>query len=41
VVGEVVSGAAISNPRTFIQQDLDYLLGQVYVGKRPEERSSS
>jgi hypothetical protein len=39
-VGETVSAAPSSNPQTFTQQDLDYLLGQAYIGDRPEESSS-
>jgi hypothetical protein len=39
-VGETVSAAPSSNPQTFTQQDLDYLLGQAYKGDRPEESSS-
>ena len=41
VVGETVSAAPISNPRTFAEHDLGYLLRQAYVGNRPEERSPS
>jgi hypothetical protein len=40
-VGETVSAPPNLDPRTFTQQDLDYLLRQAYVGNGPEERSSS
>jgi hypothetical protein len=40
-LGETVSAAPISNPQIFIQQDLDYLLSQAYVGDWSEERRSS
>jgi hypothetical protein len=40
-VGEAVFAAPLSNPGTLIQQDLDYLLRQAYVGNRPEEKSTS
>jgi hypothetical protein len=40
-VGETVFAAPLSNPGTLIQQDLDYLLRQAYVGNRPEEKSTS
>jgi maleylacetate reductase len=38
-VSETVADAPVSNPRAFVKEELDYLLGQAYAGNRPEQNS--
>ena len=36
VVGKIVAGAPVSNPRAFTEEDVCYLVRQAYMGRKPQ-----